>query len=338
MSYIVVDISYSGVMKMSEDQARYPKLGKILNLIIKMQSRLSGITLNDIQEELEVSRRSAERLRDVLIWEVPSIVELETTGREKHWGFSRQSHLREIVTFSKDEIAELESIKNKISPENEKDVLESVITKLRALSKKDAAQIDDAIEILLKTEGSAVTQKPSYKIDVKILDTIRQAIKGNLRIKCKYDGRDKILSPYGIVYGANVFLIGVEGKHENPYVYRLHRLANVELTDQTFDKGDFDIKEYANRSFGVYQNEIIKVELLFSKDVAEDVLNFNFHPTQKVKRNEDGTVTVKFKASGELEILWHLFSWGDDVKIISPCSLKKEYIEMLENVLKVQKG
>ena len=323
---------------MSEDQARYPKFGKLLNLLIKMQSRYTGLTLNDIQKELEVSRRSAERLRDVLIWEIPSIVELETLGREKHWGFSHQSHLREIVTFSKDEIAQLESIKNKIEHENEKDALESVITKLRALSKKDMAQIDDAIEILLKTEGSAVTQKPSYKIDIKLLDTIRQAIKGNLRIKCKYDGRDKILSPYGIIYGANVFLIGVEGNHENPYVYRMHRLTVVELTNDTFDKGDFDIKEYANRSFGVYQNEIIKVELLFSKDVAEDVLNFNFHPTQKVKSNEDGTVTVKFKASGELEILWHLFRWGDNVRIISPRSLRKEYIEMLENVLETQKG
>lgn len=323
---------------MAEEQARYPKLGKILNLIIKMQSRYSGITLNDIQQELEVSRRSAERLRDVLIWEIPQIVELETTGREKHWGFSRSSHLKEIISFTKEEIVELENVKNGIELENKKLVLESVLTKLKALSKKDSGEIEDAIEILLKTEGSAVTQKPSYKVDVQILDIIRQAIKENLRIKCKYDSREKILSPYGIIYGSSVYLVGVEGNKPDPYVYKMHRLANIELTEQNFDKGDFDIKEYANRSFGVYQNEINKVELLFSESVAEDVLNFNFHPTQKVKQNDDGTVTVKFKASGELEILWHLFKWGDNVKIISPKSLKKEYVEYLENVLEKQKG
>ena len=325
-------------MKMAEEQARYPKLGKILNLIIKMQSRYSGITLNDIQEELEVSRRSAERLRDVLIWEIPQIEELPTTGREKHWGFSRSSHLREIISFSKDEIAELEGIKNNLQLDSTKDVLNGIVDKLKVLSRKNAAEIEDAIEILLKTEGSAVTQKPSYKIDIQILDTIRQAIKENLRIKCKYDGRDKILSPFGIVYGANVYLIGVEGDKPDPYVYRLHKVTDIELTEEKFDKGDFDIKEYANRSFGVYQNEIIKVELRFSKEVAEDVLNYNFHPTQKVKQNDDGTVTVKFKASGELEILWHIFRWGDKVQIISPKSLKKEYVEYLENVLEVQKG
>lgn len=311
---------------MAEEQARYPKLGKILNLIIKMQSRYSGITLNDIQEELEVSRRSAERLRDVLIWEIPQIEELPTTGREKHWGFSRSSHLREIISFSKDEIAELEGIKNNLQLDSTKDVLNGIVEKLKVLSRKNAAEIEDAIEILLKTEGSAVTQKPSYKIDIQILDTIRQAIKENLRIKCKYDGRDKILSPFGIVYGANVYLIGVEGDKPDPYVYRLHKVTDIELTEEKFDKGDFDIKEYANRSFGVYQNEIIKVELRFSKEVAEDVLNYNFHPTQKVKQNDDGTVTVKFKASGELEILWHLFKWGDAVKIISPRSLKKNIL------------
>ena len=325
-------------MKMAEEQARYPKLGKILNLIIKMQSRYSGITLNDIQEELEVSRRSAERLRDVLIWEIPQIEELPTTGREKHWGFSRSSHLREIISFSKDEIAELEGVKNNLQLDSTKDVLNGIVDKLKVLSRKNATEIEDAIEILLKTEGSAVTQKPSYKIDIQILDTIRQAIKENLRIKCKYDGRDKILSPFGIVYGTNVYLIGVEGDKPDPYVYRLHKVTDIELTEEKFDKGDFDIKEYANRSFGVYQNEIIKVELRFSKEVAEDVLNYNFHPTQKVKQNEDGTVTVKFKASGELEILWHIFRWGDKVQIISPKSLKKEYVEYLENVLEVQKG
>lgn len=323
---------------MAEEQARYPKLGKILNLIIKMQSRYSGITLNDIQEELEVSRRSAERLRDVLIWEIPQIEELPTTGREKHWGFSRSSHLREIISFSKDEIAELEGVKNNLQLESTKNVLDGIVDKLKVLSRKNATEIEDAIEILLKTEGSAVTQKPSYKIDIQILDTIRQAIKENLRIKCKYDGRDKILSPFGIVYGTNVYLIGVEGDKPDPYVYRLHKVTDIELTEEKFDKGDFDIKEYANRSFGVYQNEIIKVELRFSKEVAEDVLNYNFHPTQKVKQNDDGTVTVKFKASGELEILWHLFRWGDKVQIISPKSLKKEYVEYLENVLNIQKG
>ena len=67
------------------------------------------------------------------------------------------------------------------------------------------------------------------------------------------------------------------------------------------------------------------------------LLNYNFHPSQKVKQNKDGSVTVKFNASGELEIIWHIFKWSNNVKIIAPTKLKKMYIEYLENVLTAQK-
>ncbi len=321
---------------MVDDKPRYSRISDILDLITLMQSRVLGITLSDIVDELGVSRRTAERLRDAIIDILPQIDEIETVGKEKHWGFT-SGYMNEIINFTPDEIAILEGIKDGISVDFKKKTLENVITKLKALSRKQITKVDDAIEIIMKSEGTAVTQKPSYKIDVQVIDTIRQAIKENRMISGKYIGNDKLLAPYGIIYGSNVFLIGVEEGKPDPYVYRLHKLSEVQLTDKTFDKGSFDIKEYANHSFGVYQNEVMKVELLFSPDVKDDVLNFNFHPTQKVKENEDGSVTVKFKASGELEILWHIFKWGDSVKIVAPTKLKKMYVEYLENVLKVQR-
>ena len=321
---------------MVDDKPRYSRISDILDLITLMQSRVLGITLSDIVDELGVSRRTAERLRDAIIDILPQIDEIETVGKEKHWGFT-SGYMNEIINFTPDEIAILEGIKDGISVDFKKKTLENVITKLKALSRKQITKVDDAIEIIMKSEGTAVTQKPSYKIDIQIIDTIRQAIKENRMISGKYIGNDKLLAPYGIIYGSNVFLIGVEEGKPDPYVYRLHKLSEVQLTDKTFDKGSFDIKEYANHSFGVYQNEVMKVELLFSPDVKDDVLNFNFHPTQKVKENEDGSVTVKFKASGELEILWHIFKWGDSVKIVAPTKLKKMYVEYLENVLKAQR-
>ncbi len=320
-----------------EDKPRYSRISDILELLILMQSKVLGVTLNDIIKTFGVSRRTAERLRDAVIDSLPQINEIETTDKEKHWGFT-SGYMNEIVSFTPDEIAILEGIKDGIGIDFKKKTMESVISKLKALSRKQIAKVDDAIELIMKSEGMAVTQKPSYKIDVKSFDLIRQAIRENRKIEGKYNGKDKLLAPYGIIYGSNVYLIGVEGNWVNPYVYALHKLTDIKLTGETFDKGDFDIKEYANHSFGVYQNEMMKVELLFTPEVAEDVLNYNFHPTQKVKQNDDGSVTVKFKASGELEILWHIFRWGDGVKVISPNSLKKRYIEYLDAVLKAQGG
>ena len=315
---------------------RYSRVSDVLELIILMQSKALGVTLSDIREELGVSRRTAERLRDSIMNVLP-VAELETFGKEKHWGFDNY-YMKEIIGFTPDEIATLEVIKERLKFKNEKENLNKIITKLKALSKKQLTKIEDRIEILLKSEGSAVSQAPNHKIDVEMLNIVREAINSNRKIKAKYNNKEKILAPYGIIYGSNIYLRGVEGNHKAPYVYLFHKFKDAYLTDKAFDKGDFDIKEYANHSFGVYQNEIMKVELLFTKDVAQDVLNYNFHPTQKVKENYDGTVTVKFKASGPLEIIWHLFRWGENVKIISPKSLKEEYINWLEKCLEAEKG
>lgn len=319
-----------------DDKPRYSRVSDILALIVLMQSKTLGITLSDIQTELNISRRTAERLRDSILNILPQVGEIEIIGKEKHWGFI-SGNMREIVYFSPDEIAMLETIKDGLEFEDRQKSLSVVINKLKALSNKQISKIEDRVELLMRTEGVAISQRANYKINVEILDTIRQAIKENKKVKAVYNGKEKCLSPYGIIYGSDLYLISGEGEHTNPYVYKMHRLSDVVLTRETFEKGDFDIKEYANKSFGVYQNEAYKVELLFKEEVAEDVLNYNFHPTQKVKQNDDGTVTVKFKASGDKEILWHIFRWGENVKILSPKNLKQQYINMLEGVLETQK-
>lgn len=54
------------------------------------------------------------------------------------------------------------------------------------------------------------------------------------------------------------------------------------------------------------------------EEVADEAKNFIFHPKQKLIKNPDGTLTVKFKAGGRREMDWHLYTWGDKVKVIKP--------------------
>ena len=43
-----------------------------------------------------------------------------------------------------------------------------------------------------------------------------------------------------------------------------------------------------------------------------------------MKLEKDGTVTVEFKASGDKEIIWHIFKWGENCKILAPKSLEEK--------------
>lgn len=326
---------------MAEDKPRNSRESDILEILTKMQERVQGVCINDVMEEYGVSRSTAERWLDCIKLIIPQVEEIENNfSKRKYWGF-KSGYMPEIVKFSAEEIANLEKIKKEQEKKGFKDkaeLLGRTLGHIQVFGKRYKIKMDNAIEMLMQTEGFAVHQRPKFNIDLNYLSTIREAMKTNKKITAKYNDKQRTLCPYGLIYGEKIYLIAVEMKKgTTPYCYLLHKFSNIQITKETFDKGNFNLEEFSKKSFGVYQGELNDVKLLFSKDVAEDVLNYNFHSTQKVKQNDDGTVTVKFKASGEYEIMWHLFKWGADVKILAPTSLKKMYIDLLSNTLDKQK-
>lgn len=60
------------------------------------------------------------------------------------------------------------------------------------------------------------------------------------------------------------------------------------------------------------------VEWLFDSAVADEAEQYVFHPKQTLRRNPDGSLTVKFRAGGRLEMDWHLYTWGNHVKVVKP--------------------
>ena len=315
-----------------DDKPRYSRVTDIIELIILMQSKVAGVSLNDIQEEFDVSRRTAERMRDSVLNLLPQVGEIPTDSRVKRWGFINYS-MNELVSFSKDEIATLEKLKQNCDKITKKD-LSTITNKIKTLNQKKLNSLEQEIEFILNCEGYAVKQSPNYKIDLDSISTIREAIRGSFKLSGKYNDKDKILSPLGLLFGEKIYLVAIEdNKGGEPFTYLLHRFQNLKLTNKKFDSNGFDLREFAKKSFGVFQGEIYNVKLNFDATAAEDASNYNFHPSQKGKWEKDGSYTVTFKASGDKHIIWNLFKWGDTVKIIAPKELKKKYKEYLQKVL-----
>ena len=67
---------------MTADKPRYSRVSDILDLAIFMSSKIQGVTVNEISERYNVSRRTAERMRDSLTCIFPSIDEIETDGTQ----------------------------------------------------------------------------------------------------------------------------------------------------------------------------------------------------------------------------------------------------------------
>lgn len=316
-----------------DKKPRYSRVSDILDLMTFILSRVQGVTISEISERYNVSRRTAERMRDSLLNIFPDFEELDCIQDDyKHWGFSNRIYSK-LVSFNPDEIANLEQIKEILSSPKSLETLDKTIEKLKAVTTKHHTSLEDEIEMLLHTEGFAIRQKPNYNINIQTLSVVREAIQNARIITGIYHNKPRILKPLGVIYGEKTYLVAKEdAKGKEIYNYILHKLKDLKITSETFDKGDFNLEEHSKKSFGVYQGEIMDVKLLFSPSVAEDILCYNFHPTQNITQQPDGHILVTFQASGQLEIIWHLFKWGKDVKILAPEKLKETYREYIKSI------
>lgn len=315
------------------DKPRYSRISDILDLAIFMSSKIQGVTISEIAERYNVSRRTAERMRDSLTCIFPSVDEIETDDNQKHWGFVNYS-ISNLISFTPKEIANIEQLQRRTTNKEMKEELGKTIEKLKSLNKKHSLPLENNIELYMQTEGYAVRQMPQYKISLEALEVIREAVQHSKMVTGIYHNKERLIEPLGMIYGEKIYLVAREkAKGDGIYNYLLHKFENLKLTDKTFDKGNFDLQEYTNLSFGVYHGEILEVELLFSQELAQEASQFNFHPTQSGKWNNDGTYTVNFKASGSKEIIWHVFKWGCGCKIIAPKSLQDECREYLKENL-----
>jgi predicted DNA-binding transcriptional regulator YafY len=130
--------------------------------------------------------------------------------------------------------------------------------------------------------------------------------------------------PYGFLYGNRHYLVAWS-ESEAARSFRSFALSNierVETLDRTFTrKRHFSLREYAERSFGVFQEKPVDVVWNFSPKAAPDAREFVFHPTQKLEDQPDGSLVVRFRAGGLLEMAWHLFTWGNEVRVLKPKKL-----------------
>ena len=322
--------------------SRLNKTEEIIELAMMFQNSYCGLCIDDIKEHFECSRRSAERMKALLFDLFPEkIEEVQTNDKKKRWRFIKGT-MNSLISFSADDFANLEYLKGLTTDENKQKELDELIAKIKALTpQKNLQTLDTDVSAILESEGFAIRQYSRVKADKQTLEKIRTALLSFKKIKFSYPINDKtkeiILNPYGVIISDKYYLVGFNEYVSDLRLYKVDKIEQLEILEEYFDKDEkFSLADYCKNSFSIYQEEPIDITLEFDKAVADDVLNYHFHPTQKVKQLDNGNIQVKFKSGGTYAICQELFKWGTNVKIKRPSSFKAYYKKYLSDVLNNQ--
>ncbi|TWB27704.1 helix-turn-helix transcriptional regulator [Nitrospirillum bahiense] len=314
----------------------FAKAQELLQLAM-LATRRRGVSLDEIVEEFGCAHRTAQRMSAALMSTFPQTEQIYDEDRRARWVLPIRT-LTPFLMPSADELAALVTAITELGASRmlrEAGVLRQLEKKVRALIPPEAGrrlEVDE--EALLEALGHAARPGPR-PVSISAVDSaIAEALKGPFLLRILYRKRDeehpreRVVAPHGLLLGVRRYLVARDtGKPAGARLqhYSVEDIYEAEVLDQSFtlDK-DFNIRHHAERGFGSYESDKEYGEVIwrFKPESAQHARRFIFHPTQEITELDDGSILVKFYASGFLEMCWHLYSWGNSVEVISPPQLR----------------
>jgi predicted DNA-binding transcriptional regulator YafY len=90
------------------------------------------------------------------------------------------------------------------------------------------------------------------------------------------------------------------------------------------------------KSFGVYHGDgDIGIKVRFAPTVARYVCESNWHESQKLSPQKDGSLVAEFELSDTEEIKRWIMSFGQHAVVQEPKSLRDEILQELKSLLSV---
>ncbi|MBW3558448.1 MAG: WYL domain-containing protein [Proteobacteria bacterium] len=319
---------------------RHDKASQVLELARMLGSSAEGLTLDEMARELDVGRRTAERMRDAVAVVFPQLEIVDDPPTRRFRIPSGLDGLYQAPTA--EELAALRRAAEGFAAGGQRSsaaALRGLERKVMSATKAGARRrLAPDLEALVQAEAIAVHAGPRPFEDEAVLGVIREALLAGRMLRFRYQGGrtpggEREVTPCGLLFARSNYLVAAEGEKE-PMNWRLDLVREpMVLQRPAYPPEGFSLQAYADQSFGIYRDAVEDVSLRFRPEAAEGALRWRFHAGQSADVEPDGSVVVRFRASGMRELAWHLFTWGATVQILAPERLRTVLVSELRAAL-----
>lgn len=144
--------------------------------------------------------------------------------------------------------------------------------------------------------------------------------------------------PYAWVFHRNwPYLVAYATEHKEVRLYKANRMHDAQVTDLRFPRpGQFDVAEYFAGSFGVFRGgngALQTICVRFTAAVAQYVAEKQWHPSQQLERQPDGSLLATFRLSATQEFERWVLSFGKQAQILEPKALREAVADELRQMV-----
>lgn len=311
------------------------KILYLMRILLESSDDLHGLTLDEITDQLSAYGVDAERktLYDDL--EVLRTFGMDIEKRKegktvRYYVLSRSFELPELKLLV-DAVQSSKFITHKKSLE--------LIRKLEQYaSTYQAQQLNRQVYVAnrIKTMNESIY----YAVD-----EIHEAISANRKISFQYfhwnEKKEKVLSHDGKIYSAspfaltwddeNYYMIAYDSEAKIVKHFRVDKMLNLRVLAESRDGieifENFDMALYSQKTFGMYGGEEENVTIR-CKNVLAGVIIDRFGKDTLFTNVTDNFFEFHVKVAVSPTFLSWLMTFGSDMRIISPESVKRAYMEL----------
>ena len=185
-------------------------------------------------------------------------------------------------------------------------------------------------------DDMTVITEPVTRIAESVWNAVRDAMRDRRTLVIHYlkptftEPMIRTVDPYHVVgHRGEWYLLAYSHRDKDVRVYALARLKSAKPQGDTFAADpDFRVENHIDPSFGVFASEALdEVTIRFTGEAAFKIPERKWHPEQKVTKNGDGSITVRFKTNQQSQALFWASQWGPDAEILSPPELRRRATE-----------
>jgi len=143
--------------------------------------------------------------------------------------------------------------------------------------------------------------------------------------------------PQGFVFHRGSLYLAWSSRRGEIRTYKMDRIKDVHSTKLPAAIPEkFDLAEWLEHSFGVFRSnssQLQTIRIHFTREVARYVKESNWHKSQKLTPQDDGSLIAEFQLTDTQEIKRRIMSFGLNAKVLGPEALVDEVSRDLQRML-----
>lgn len=161
----------------------------------------------------------------------------------------------------------------------------------------------------------------------------------NQERKFRKNGEKYLVNPVAMVFSNdNYYLIGYHDNHDGVTTYRIDRMLNTEISEESINKKSkpkgLNVSKHRKQSFFMYSGKTEAVRFEADRDML-DVIYDKFGENTRIICLDEKRISF----SAEIEISPVFFGWccsfGDRLKVVGPNSVVSEMTDLLNKMTKL---